>query len=154
MNKLYRSRRDRMFTGLIGGLSENFGVDATLVRLIVALSMFFTAGTTLLIYIVASLVVPKEPYNRDPYISGGHDPRYGGYDYGPGGHYKGRDDHGYGPHHTGQGYGHSDRRRQPEAENRDELDAMMKDIEQKAMKREIEELKKKLEQYENKKGDL
>lgn len=154
MNKLYRSRRDRRFTGLIGGLCENFGVDVTLVRLIFVLSIFFTGGTTLLIYLVASLVVPKEPKYRDPYGPEAYDPRYGGHDYGPGGHYRGRDDYEFRPNHTGHGYGHSERRAQSDHETKDELDAMMKDIEKKAMQKEIDELKKKLDQYENEKGDL
>lgn len=82
MSRLYRSTRDKMFTGLIGGLSDYFGVESTLLRFIFVISIFFTGGTTLLIYLIASLVVPKEPYYRDPYGGpGGYD---GGYRYNDG----------------------------------------------------------------------
>lgn len=163
MTKLYRSTRDKMFTGLIGGLSELFGVETTLVRIIFVISIFFTGGTTLLIYLIASLVISKEPYYHDPYGPGGpgHGPNnyhygpngpQGGYNNRPGGTYRDDRDH-FGPRNAGHSSydrGYTSRREEepPEAD----LDAMMKDIEKKAMKKEIEELKKKLSKYE--KGDL
>ncbi|EGL15348.1 MULTISPECIES: PspC domain-containing protein [Paenibacillus] len=62
MNKLFRSRTDRKLTGLCGGLAQLLGVDATIVRLIAVIGAVFSFGTFTLIYIVASLLVPKEPY--------------------------------------------------------------------------------------------
>lgn len=70
MNKLYRSSRNRMLTGLIGGISENLGLSSTLLRIIFFISIFATGGTSLLIYFIAALVVPKEPYHADPYTYG------------------------------------------------------------------------------------
>lgn len=67
MSKLYRSTRNRMLTGLISGISENLGLSTTLLRLIFFISIFATGGTSLLIYFIAALVVPKEPYYADPY---------------------------------------------------------------------------------------
>lgn len=162
MTRLYRSTRDRKFTGLIGGLSETFGVESTLLRIIFFISIFFTGGTTLFIYLVASLVISKEPYYHDPY--GPSNPGYGHNrnDYGRNGTYDSynggagrgsyRDDR-YEPRNAGRSF--NDGRyasRQEDAAPEGDLDAMMKDIEKKAMKKEIEELKKKLAKYE--KGDL
>lgn len=39
MNKLYRSSRNRMLTGLIGGISENLGFSSTLLRIIFFISI-------------------------------------------------------------------------------------------------------------------
>ncbi|ETT55829.1 PspC domain-containing protein [Paenibacillus sp. FSL H7-689] len=67
MNKLYRSARNRRLTGLIGGISENLGLSTTLLRIIFFISIFATGGTSLLIYFIAALVVPKEFNHVDPY---------------------------------------------------------------------------------------
>ena len=70
MNKLYRSTRNRMLTGLIGGISKNLGFSTTLLRIIFFISIFATGGTSLFIYFIAAVVVPKEPYHADPYVYG------------------------------------------------------------------------------------
>jgi phage shock protein C len=58
--KLYRSRTERWFAGVCGGLGNYFGVDATLVRVIfVILSLTFGSG--FLIYLVLWLIIPNEP---------------------------------------------------------------------------------------------
>lgn len=62
MKKLYRSTMDRKLTGLAGGIGEWFGIDATIVRLVLLVSGVFSLGTTLLLYFVASIVVPKAPF--------------------------------------------------------------------------------------------
>ncbi len=61
MDRLYRSRDDRMLAGVAGGLSEMWGADPSLVRVIWALLVIFTGGIALLVYIVMALVVPEEP---------------------------------------------------------------------------------------------
>lgn len=60
MNRLYRSRHDRMLAGVAGGLAEMWGADPSLVRVIWALLVVFTGGIALLVYIVMALVVPEE----------------------------------------------------------------------------------------------
>lgn len=60
-DRLYRSRADRMLTGVAGGLAERLDVDPALVRVVWAVSMPLTGFLTLLIYIVMALVVPDEP---------------------------------------------------------------------------------------------
>ena len=57
--KLTRSMTDKKLCGVCGGLAEYFNIDATLIRLALALVTVFSCGTGLLIYIVAALVIPE-----------------------------------------------------------------------------------------------
>ena len=59
--KLYRSRTDKKLCGVCGGLAKYLGVDATIIRLILALAVIF-AGVGALAYIIAALIIPEEPY--------------------------------------------------------------------------------------------
>ncbi len=61
MDRLYRSRDDRMLAGVAGGLAGYWGADPSLVRVIWALLVLFTGGLALVVYIVMALVVPEEP---------------------------------------------------------------------------------------------
>jgi len=63
--RLYRSRTDRMISGVCGGLAEYFGVDPTLVRLIVALAAVVSGGSAVIAYIVMAVVVPEAPVTGD-----------------------------------------------------------------------------------------
>ena len=70
MKKLYRSTLDRKLTGLAGGIGEWLGIDATIVRLVLLISGVFSLGVTLLVYVVASVLVPKAPFevlSPDPF---------------------------------------------------------------------------------------
>ena len=58
--KLYRSKTDKKLTGVCGGLAKYFGIDTTLVRLLVALAVLFV-GFGLLAYIVCAFIIPEEP---------------------------------------------------------------------------------------------
>ncbi|MBD3917142.1 PspC domain-containing protein [Paenibacillus sp. PR3] len=160
MSKMYRSSRDKKLFGLCGGLAEAMGVDATLIRILLIVLAVFSGGTVIPIYILAAFVVPKAPY-------------YGGFNgngFGPGpnGPYY---DHGYGQqHHQGYNngynnppyggaganngpYGNPSGNRQYNAgNNANQFDSMMEDLERKALRKEVEELKSKLAKYE--KGDF
>jgi phage shock protein C len=57
--KLYRSKTDRMVSGVCGGLAQYFSIDVTLVRLLFLLLLFFGGGG-FFIYIVLAIVVPEE----------------------------------------------------------------------------------------------
>ncbi len=59
--KLYRSKVDSMICGVCGGLGEYFDVDSTIVRLI-AIVLIFGWGSGLLAYLVAAIIIPKNPY--------------------------------------------------------------------------------------------
>ncbi len=95
-------------------------IDATLLRIVVVVATLFSGGTVILIYVLASLVTPKEPLYDSPYA---HSPY------------------------------HSPYKAMPQHETvSPNIDEMMKDIEKKAMWKEIEQLRAKLAQYE--KGEV
>ena len=59
MNKIFRSRTQRMVVGVCGGIGEYFGIDPTIVRLgFVLLSLMVGGG--LLVYILAAIILPEE----------------------------------------------------------------------------------------------
>ncbi|MEW5872461.1 MAG: PspC domain-containing protein [Chloroflexota bacterium] len=60
VKRLYRSRSERMISGLCGGLGQYLGMDPTVVRLIVVGITFFYPITPL-IYLVLMLIIPEEP---------------------------------------------------------------------------------------------
>ncbi|MBC8080074.1 MAG: PspC domain-containing protein [Gorillibacterium sp.] len=153
MNKLYRSRRDKKVAGLCGGLAQWLNIDATLLRVVVIVTAIFSFGTVLFFYIVASLVIPKEPISEPPFYPGGPFTNNG---YGTG---QQTNNGGFGYGSQGQSiYGNSVHRgseapKPPRAEpSRDELDEMMKEVEKKALRKEIDDLREKLSKYE--KGDV
>jgi len=57
---LRRSRRQRLLTGVCGGIGEFAGVDPNIIRLVLALFVFFSGGTAILLYVIAWLVMPEE----------------------------------------------------------------------------------------------
>ncbi len=59
--RLYRSRSDRMFSGLCAGVGQYSGIDPTIVRAIFALSAIFLFPMPIIIYGVLMLIVPEEP---------------------------------------------------------------------------------------------
>ncbi|HLT57141.1 MAG TPA: PspC domain-containing protein [Limnochordales bacterium] len=58
--RLYRSRTDRILGGVCGGLARYFDVDPTLVRLAWLLTSLW-AGAGVVVYLVAWIVIPREP---------------------------------------------------------------------------------------------
>lgn len=140
--KLYRSRRDKKITGLCGGLAEWLDVDSTLLRVLLVITAVFSGGTVIFLYFVISLIVPKEPW--DSFAMGHVDDFYPGYR---------RPGPFSGPHSPGAPYG-SSYDRGPWS-NPSSLDEKLRDVERKAMQKEIDRLKEKLARYENnEKGDL
>lgn len=154
MRKLYRSRRDKKILGLCGGLSEMLNVDATLIRILLIVITVISSGMVIFLYIIAGLVVPKEPPIHGAFGPYGHGNGYDGYGNGFG--------TGYGPQngpHTGyngsfNGYTHKPQdnwgpgyhKENPAAGS--QFDSVMDDLEKKALRREIEELKAKLAKQE------
>lgn len=57
--RLCKSSTDKKIFGVCGGLAQFFGVDPTIIRLIWAV-LIFCAGTGLLAYIIAALVLPND----------------------------------------------------------------------------------------------
>jgi phage shock protein C len=58
--KLRRSRSNQKIAGVCGGLGNYLDIDPTLIRLVWVLLVFF-AGTGILAYIIAWIVMPEEP---------------------------------------------------------------------------------------------
>ncbi len=59
IKRLYRSRDNRMISGVCAGLAEYVDVDPTIVRLLFVLGLF-AGGATFWVYLVMMLVVPEE----------------------------------------------------------------------------------------------
>ena len=58
MKKLFKSNKNRKICGVCGGIAEYLNADPTLIRLaFVVISM--AAGTGLLAYIAAALIMPE-----------------------------------------------------------------------------------------------
>lgn len=61
MKKLTRSEKDRVISGVIGGLGEYFNVDSVILRLAWILVVVFTGVFPgLIVYLLAIFVVPKK----------------------------------------------------------------------------------------------
>lgn len=59
MNRVYRSRKNRIIAGVAAGLADYFDVDVALVRLIWVLTVLL-GGAGVLTYIIAWVVIPEE----------------------------------------------------------------------------------------------
>jgi len=57
--RLYRRRKGRMVAGVCAGLSDYFGLDVNLIRLMFAVATVF-GGLGALVYVVAWAIVPEE----------------------------------------------------------------------------------------------
>ena len=57
---LVRSRKGRMVAGVCAGLADYFGMDVTLVRVIVAVTAVITGGLGVLAYLAAWAIIPDE----------------------------------------------------------------------------------------------
>lgn len=56
--KLYRSKTDKIFAGVCGGLADYFDIDATIIRLLFILIVAF-GGSGLIVYLLLWLIMPK-----------------------------------------------------------------------------------------------
>ncbi|MCU4413822.1 PspC domain-containing protein [Acinetobacter sp. WU_MDCI_Axc73] len=58
---LYRSNRQNMIAGVMGGIAERFGWNANLLRIIfVLISVMSAAFPGILVYLILWLVIPKK----------------------------------------------------------------------------------------------
>lgn len=58
--RLYKSRTDKKLDGVCAGIANFFNIDPTLIRL--AWVVFaFACGSGLLAYIIAAIIIPREP---------------------------------------------------------------------------------------------
>lgn len=62
MKRLYKSKTDKMVSGVCGGIASYLNIDSTIVRVVWALvSVFSAAVPGLLVYIICAVVIPDEP---------------------------------------------------------------------------------------------
>jgi phage shock protein C len=57
---LFRSRTDKVFGGVCGGIAKSLNTDPFLIRLIFAI-LFIFAGGGILIYVILWIALPEEP---------------------------------------------------------------------------------------------
>ena len=58
--RLVRPRERRMIAGVCSGFAQRYGWDVAIVRLVLVLALVFGAGTPLLAYAIAWVVMPNE----------------------------------------------------------------------------------------------
>ncbi|ACL17700.1 PspC domain-containing protein [Methanosphaerula palustris] len=65
MKQLLRSRRDRVFAGVCGGIGEYFEIDSNLVRLVWILISLTGVVPGILLYLLAWVILPEDD-NGEP----------------------------------------------------------------------------------------
>jgi phage shock protein PspC (stress-responsive transcriptional regulator) len=152
MRKLYRSSQDKKIFGVCGGLADYLGVDATLIRILLIIVAFFSAGSVILVYLIAGFVIPSDYEAGGGFRGGSHGPYYGSWNsYGAGAPPQppyGNQDWPPGNQWNSTGVPPARPASASQTQHQQGLDAMMEDIEKKALKREIEELKAKIQKLE------
>lgn len=159
MRKLYRSSRDRKLFGICGGLADFLSVDVTLLRILLIIVSFFSGGSVILVYLIAGFVIPSDTrFTNGGYGGASH---YGGGSTSNG--WSHSDSSHVPPPFVGQfsssqsTQGTAWQGARPAASSTPNagaissahgLDAMMEDIEKKALRRELEELKARVKQFE------
>ena len=62
MDRLIRPREGRMIAGICAGFALRYDWDVALVRLVLVLAVIFGAGTPILAYLIAWVVIPNGQY--------------------------------------------------------------------------------------------
>ncbi len=58
---LFRSRRDYLFAGVLGGLGYYWNIDSTIIRILFLFLTILTIGLTVIIYFILIKAIPLEP---------------------------------------------------------------------------------------------
>lgn len=71
MKKIYRSRDDRILTGLIGGIAEHFNINSQILRIafVILCIVFGHIIGGILLYAICLLFIQSAPINHDFYNS-------------------------------------------------------------------------------------
>lgn len=59
LNKIYRSKDNRILSGVCGGIGEYFNIDPVIVRLLWILATFASVGLGILVYVILIFVFPE-----------------------------------------------------------------------------------------------
>ncbi len=60
VKRLYRSVDERLLAGVCGGLSDYFGIDPVIFRLVFII-LTISGGSGILLYLLFWLIVPRQP---------------------------------------------------------------------------------------------
>lgn len=62
MKKLYKSNKNKVLVGVVGGIGEYFNIDPVILRIIWILLFTFSGFVPgIIAYLIAALIVPKRP---------------------------------------------------------------------------------------------
>ena len=65
MRKLYKSNKNRVFAGILGGLGEHFDIDPVILRLFWVFMVIFTGIIPgIIVYLLAMMIVPKKHHSK------------------------------------------------------------------------------------------
>ncbi len=59
VKRLYRSRKEKVFGGVCGGIGEYLGVDPVIVRLIWVVLTLLTMFMGIIVYLIAWIIIPE-----------------------------------------------------------------------------------------------
>ena len=59
--RLYRSKKEKILGGVLGGIAEYFEIDPVIVRVIFVFLLIASFGAALIAYIIAWIIVPERP---------------------------------------------------------------------------------------------
>lgn len=65
MKRLQRSVRDRVFSGVCGGMGEYFGISSVLVRLAFVFWGLASFGMAVLLYLICAFIIPEGDSDSD-----------------------------------------------------------------------------------------
>ncbi|MDR7870754.1 MAG: PspC domain-containing protein [Tissierellaceae bacterium] len=60
MKRLTRSNTNKVFSGVLGGLGQYFGIDATIFRIIYVIFGFANPFFSLIVYGISSVIIPED----------------------------------------------------------------------------------------------
>ena len=61
--KIYRSRTDKVLSGVCGGLGEYFNIDPSIIRFLWVLLAIATEGAGIIAYIICATIIPEGDNN-------------------------------------------------------------------------------------------
>lgn len=64
IKRLYRSQNERILGGVCGGIAEYTSMDPTIIRLIWAIGTLMSFGFGVLLYIIAWIIIPRNPKQK------------------------------------------------------------------------------------------
>lgn len=70
--KLTKSTNNVVISGVLGGIAEYFNIDPTILRVVYVVLTFPSFGTSILLYIILSLIIPSGKGRGQAYYKNYH----------------------------------------------------------------------------------